>query len=105
MIHAIGTPITIVEIPAAPLSREDHMKSTLASLLIAAAALVGAAATPVHAQSEYPWCGHLSIQGGLQSCTFSTLEQCRAYISGAGYCQTNPRASALAEMPKRVPRR
>lgn len=83
------------------------MKSFVSLALAAAASLVAAAITavPVRAEPEYAWCAHLSIQGGGQSCTFVTIEQCRAYVSGGGFCQANPRASAFAEMPRRTSRR
>jgi hypothetical protein len=38
--------------------------------------------------------------GGSQSCTYNMIDQCRAYLAGGGFCQPNPRASAMAEMPK-----
>ena len=48
---------------------------------------------------EYPWCGYMSLfQGYQQSCTFNTLEQCRAFVTTNGYCDTNPRG-ALARTP------
>jgi hypothetical protein len=84
------------------------MKSTINSLLVATAALLAAAVvstSPVRADVEFAYCGFGATQGGSQSCTFVTLDQCRAYVAGGGYCQPNPRASALAEMPKRMPRR
>lgn len=84
------------------------MKSTITSLLIAFATSVAATAAttaPVRAETEYAWCGFLSTQGGSQSCTFATVEQCRAYVAGAGFCQANPRATAFAEMPRRGQRR
>jgi hypothetical protein len=42
---------------------------------------------------EYPWCAHYgNSDSGATNCGFSTLEQCRAAISGVGgFCQTNPR--------------
>lgn len=83
------------------------MKSTFTPLLIAVAAAVtvnAATTTPVRA-TEYAWCAHGASQGGSQSCTFSTIDQCRAYVSGGGFCQANPRASAFAEMPRRSRRR
>lgn len=52
------------------------------------------AALPGPAQAyEYPWCGYMNLgRGGQQqSCTFSTLQQCRAFVSPNGYCDTNPR--------------
>jgi hypothetical protein len=85
------------------------MRSTFASLIFAAAASVTATlamSAPARADVEYPWCGSIATQGGGgHSCTFATIDQCRAYVSGFGYCQLNPRASALAEMPKRAMRR
>lgn len=48
--------------------------------------------TPAKADFEYAWCGYQSMfQGYQQSCTFSTLEQCQAFVAGNGYCDTNPR--------------
>jgi hypothetical protein len=82
------------------------MRSTLASWIFAATASVAATlamSSPVRAQVEYPWCGVIATQGGGgQSCTFATIDQCRAYVSGGGYCERNPRASALAQMPRRA---
>ena len=78
---------------------------TFSFLLVAAATVFAATLTttgPVRAEVEYAWCGFLSIQGGAQSCTFATIDQCRAYVAGSGFCDRNPRASALAEMPKRI---
>jgi Protein of unknown function (DUF3551) len=80
---------------------------TFAPLLFASAAafvITMTTAAPVRAV-EYAWCGITSTPGGSESCTFATIDQCRAYVAGAGFCQPNPRASALAEMPKRNPRR
>jgi hypothetical protein len=84
------------------------MKSSITSLFIASAAFLAvttATSAPVRAETEYAWCAYGATQGGSQSCSFSTIEQCRAYVAGSGYCQSNPRASALAEMPKRMQRR
>jgi hypothetical protein len=85
------------------------MKSSLALLFIATAATVTAAtvtSVPARAEAEYAWCAFGASQGGSQSCTFATLAQCKAYVDGpGGYCQSNPRASAFAEMPKRIQRR
>jgi hypothetical protein len=84
------------------------MKSSITSLFIASAAFLAVTAvttTPVRAETEYAWCAYGATQGGSQSCSFSTIEQCRAYAAGVGYCQPNPRASAFAEMPKRMQRR
>lgn len=42
---------------------------------------------------EYPWCAHYGgADNDSTNCGFSTMEQCRAAISGVGgFCQTNPR--------------
>ena len=75
------------------------------SLIAAAAAVVAISVSttaPVRAEAEYPWCAFLSISGGSQSCTYATLDQCRAFLAGAGFCERNPRASSFAEMPKRT---
>ena len=54
---------------------------------------------PARADVEYPWCGYFPMfQGFQQSCSFNTLEQCRAFVSPSGYCDTNPRGS-LARTP------
>ena len=56
-----------------------------------------AMAKPAQADFDYPWCGYMSMfQGQQQSCTFNTLEQCRAWIGGNGYCDTNPRGARQA---------
>ena len=46
----------------------------------------------VQAQS-YPWCAQYGGNLGGQNCGFSTLQQCRATVSGTGgYCFKNPMA-------------
>lgn len=78
---------------------------TFSFLLVAAAAAFTATmmtTAPARADVEFAWCGFLSISGGAQSCTFNTIDQCRAYVAGSGFCERNPRASAMAQMPKRV---
>jgi hypothetical protein len=82
------------------------MRSTFASLIFAAAASVTATlavSSPVRAEVEYPWCGVIAnLGGGDPSCTFTTIDQCRAYVSVGGYCQPNPRASVPAVIPRRA---
>jgi len=40
---------------------------------------------------NYPWCAQYGGNHGGRNCGFSTLEQCRAAISGnGGYCDANP---------------
>jgi hypothetical protein len=59
--------------------------------------------TPVRAEVEYAYCGNIPSQGGSNtSCSFATIEQCLVYVSAGGYCERNPRASALAQMPRRA---
>jgi len=40
---------------------------------------------------EYPWCANYGNGFGGSNCGFSTIEQCRATISGmGGFCDPNP---------------
>jgi hypothetical protein len=60
----------------------------LAGLLLAVLLHTGSA----HAQS-YPWCAQYSGDVGGQNCGFSTLQQCRATVSGiGGFCYENTTA-------------
>jgi len=44
----------------------------------------------VHAQN-YPWCAQYGGTFGGSNCGFSTMQQCRATVSGVGgYCYRNP---------------
>jgi hypothetical protein len=64
----------------------------IALIGIAAIASLAALATPVRAEIEYPWCAQYGggEMGGGRNCGFSTLEQCRATISGiGGSCEPN----------------
>jgi hypothetical protein len=75
------------------------MKTTLLSLSAAAFVAIGAMAlgtSPARAQVEYPWCAFSNLNGGSPSCSYSTVEQCQAFLAGQGYCQPNPRAAAPA---------
>ena len=66
---------------------------------LAVGLLSAALPRPARADYDYPWCGYVSMfQGQEQNCTFNTLEQCRAYVSTMGYCDTNPRGR-LARTP------
>jgi hypothetical protein len=59
---------------------------------IAAIVSLLALATPVRAGIEYPWCAQYGggDNGGGRNCGFSTLEQCRATVSGiGGSCEPN----------------
>ena len=58
---------------------------------VAALSLFGlmAGAGPVSAEITYPWCAQYARDG--RNCGFTTLEQCRAAVSGnGGYCDRNP---------------
>lgn len=106
----VGEPITVVGKPAVATDNDKRiiMKTGITSLFIASAAFLAAIAAttaPTRAETEYAWCAFGATQGGSQSCSFSTVEQCRAYVAGAGYCEANPRASAFAAMPGRMQRR
>jgi hypothetical protein len=80
------------------------MKTFLLSLSAAASIAMAATAlttSPARAQ-EYPWCASASQFGGVPACSFSTLEQCQAFLSGqAGYCQQNTRAASPAPTARR----
>ena len=62
-----------------------------ASAFFILAAIASMSATPARAAIEYPWCAQYSGEdGGGRNCGFSTLEQCRATISGmGGFCEPN----------------
>ena len=62
----------------------------------AALALAGlAATTSARAEIEYPYCGY--GREGSGGCLYATIEQCRAFINGAGgACYNNPRYTANA---------
>jgi hypothetical protein len=50
---------------------------------------------------EYPWCAQYSGMGdGGRNCGFSTIEQCRATVSGiGGFCEPNLFYTGPAERP------
>jgi hypothetical protein len=54
--------------------------------------IVSALVTPARAGIEYPWCAQYSggNSGGGRNCGFSTIEECRATVSGmGGFCEPN----------------
>jgi len=64
----------------------------IAVIGIAAIASLPVLATPARAAIEYPWCSQYSggEMGGGRNCGFSTIEQCRATVSGiGGFCEPN----------------
>jgi Protein of unknown function (DUF3551) len=71
-------------------------ETTMQLKILAASALAGGAmllaGSPAKAQGyEYPYCAS-GAWGGGGGCSYSTLDQCRASISGVGgSCVTNPR--------------
>ena len=68
--------------------------------LLSLVSIVGAAA-PASAGIEYPYC---LMQGRFspQSCTFTTLEQCKASLfANSGYCDRNPRYVAAPPVKQR----
>ena len=82
------------------------MKTSLLSLSATAFVAIAAtvlASSPSRAEVEYPWCAITSTgQAGGPSCSYATLDQCKAFLSGqAGFCEPNPRATAQAQMPRR----
>jgi hypothetical protein len=62
-----------------------------ASMLALAAIAVPLTATGPAQAVEYPYCAYGQWSGG-GGCSYTTLEQCRASISGVGgSCTSNPR--------------
>ena len=58
-----------------------------------------------NAEITYPWCAQYGDRG-MRNCGFSTLEQCRAAVSGnGGYCEQNPMYRPTVETPSHKPRR
>jgi Protein of unknown function (DUF3551) len=67
-------------------------RTTLALFTFCVAiALTSAMSTPARAEIQYPWCAVYGMAGDLgTNCGFSTLEQCRATVSGiGGSCEPN----------------
>ncbi len=57
--------------------------------LFAASAATGTAAKAQQRAADYPWCANDTK--GSTSCSFVTLEQCMADVSGiGGFCKRNP---------------
>jgi len=67
------------------------MKTIISVLFLALLGLL-ALAPPASAQIYYPWCAQYGggMGGGGTNCGFSTIEQCRATVSGVGgFCVRN----------------
>lgn len=83
------------------------MRCVIVITIVAIASLL-TLSTPVWA-IEYPWCAQYSggDHGGGRNCGFSTLEQCRATVSGiGGFCEPNlfyagPARGSAQGKPKR----
>jgi hypothetical protein len=73
---------------------------TVAIVCAFATAPLVTSGTETQAEVAYPWCAMSSISMGTQTCSFASLEQCRAYVGSTGFCQPNARA-APAEKPRR----
>jgi hypothetical protein len=53
------------------------------------AIILGAVATPAHAQN-YPWCAYYGGDFDGTNCGFTSFAQCMADVSGiGGFCQLN----------------
>ncbi len=67
-------------------------KLGLTRVALAALAASQLIAPAARAETYYPWCANYSgDMGGASNCGFSTLEQCRATVSGiGGFCDPNP---------------
>jgi len=77
------------------------MHGKLAALMAACMVLVGAQSSS--AEVIYPWCAQKS-RGG-RNCGFVSFEQCRASVSGTGFCVENPFYQRTAEPVRLAPRR
>jgi hypothetical protein len=74
-----------------PIGAKAMNKFNLALIVTIAAVTMSASARPA-AAIEYPWCANYGGDdgGGGTNCGFTTLEQCRATVSGTGgYCAHN----------------
>ena len=69
----------------------------IAIALAAAAQVIDT--TEARSEAEYPWCAISSMSMGTQTCSFATLDQCRAYVAPMGFCQPNARYAG--HQPKR----
>ena len=77
-------------------------KTTTAFVLAATLVMPFALAAPARAEIYYPWCARYGggMGGGGSNCGFSTIEQCRATVSGiGGFCERNSFYTGPAERP------
>ena len=81
-------------------------KITSAFFVAATLVMPFALATPARADIQYPWCAQHSGRDGGRNCGFSTLEQCRATVSGiGGFCERNLFYTGPAERPAKRARK
>src|SRR5947209_20422160 len=82
--------------PGIIVAGETNMRSFLAALTLATL-FAAASSQPSRAEVTYPWCAQYA-PGGVFNCGFTTIEQCRATLSGnGGSCDQNPLFRARAE--------
>ena len=82
------------------------MKTITTAFFLALVLLVGLA-PPARAEIYYPWCAvYGGKSGGGTNCGFSTIEQCRATVSGiGGFCNPNPFYTGPAKRPAKHARK
>ena len=76
------------------------------TLLVAVGLLIATSMADTASAVDYPWCADLGKDLGATNCGFTTLEQCRATVSGiGGSCTPNPSYRAvIIERPARPAR-
>ena len=79
-------------------------------IILGAAAITGFAAAalfaPGNAQANpYKWCAVLNVGDAAYNCSFVTIEQCRASVSGiGGFCEPNPFYGEPGRIPAKTAR-
>jgi Protein of unknown function (DUF3551) len=59
--------------------------------IIIASAIILLSSASAYAAPDYPWCQRTTVTGGTPDCSFTSLNQCQASISGVGGdCVRNP---------------
>jgi hypothetical protein len=74
---------------------------------IVAITFVALSLSTIEARPEGTWCAHLAVPPGAVSCSFYSLAQCQATVSGiGGFCTPNAySAYGRAREPRRRYRR
>ncbi len=70
--------------------------TTIGAAIALATASLATMSTEGRAEIAYPWCAISSMSMGIQTCSFASLEQCKAYVTSTGFCQPNARSTAPA---------